>query len=129
MHPGPSEAQGVEWLIEATGCSPASLRDASALHRLFRSIVSDLDLHPIGEPTWHIFPGERGVTGFWLLRESHLAVHTFPEFTSLCLNLFCCKERRDADWQKILQAILGANEIRVRRLRRDYTPRASAETR
>jgi S-adenosylmethionine decarboxylase len=33
------------------------------------------------------------VTGVWLLSESHLAIHSFPEFRSACLNLFCCRER------------------------------------
>lgn len=117
---------GVEWLIEASGCDEAGLRDARRLNDLFDAVVRAMDLHPIGDPHWHSFPVTGGVTGVWLLAESHLAIHTFPEFGSLCLNLFCCRERPPLDWQACLRDTLGAVDVRVTEVRRHYAaPRRS----
>ena len=54
---------------------------------------SAMDLHPLGKTSWHQFPNTGGITGVSLLTESHLACHTFPEYGSLCLNVFCCRPR------------------------------------
>jgi S-adenosylmethionine/arginine decarboxylase-like enzyme len=70
---------GTEWLFDAHGCPPERLRDAAALRGLLDSIVARLALTVVGDPLWHTFGGEGGVTGLYLLSESHLTVHTYPE--------------------------------------------------
>lgn len=32
----------------------------------------------------------QGMSGFWLLSESHLSFHSWPEFGKICLDIFCC---------------------------------------
>lgn len=112
---------GIEWLVDARGCAPDVLRDPAALQRVFGELVADLDLRVIGAPLWHVFPGAAGVTGVCMLAESHLAIHTFPEHASLCLNLFCCRERPEWDFQERLRALVGARDVEVRRVERHYT--------
>jgi S-adenosylmethionine decarboxylase len=111
---------GIEWVVEALGCEPGALADVHKLETLFASLTEALSLHPIGEPNWHQFPGAGGITGFRMLAESHLACHTFPEFGSLCLNVFCCRPRPDADFQQLLQRSFGAIHVHVRRIDRPY---------
>ncbi len=111
---------GCEWVIEALGCEPELLKDPAALRGLFADLISGLSLHPVAEAQWHQFPGPGGITGLCLLAESHLACHTFPEFGSLCLNVFCCKRRPDWDFVSYLKKTFFAQEVRVRQLERPY---------
>lgn len=113
---------GIEWIVEAHGCSPELLSDLSALRTLFDRIVGDLQLRPVGETHWHQFPQTGGITGLCLLAESHLACHTFPEFQSLCLNLFCCVPRVEWDFEAALRQIFAAGSVTVRRVLRPYVP-------
>jgi S-adenosylmethionine decarboxylase len=111
---------GIEWIVEAHGCSPDALRDLSTMRRLFATMVEELELNPVGEPLWHQFAHPFGITGLCLLAESHITCHTFPEFGSLCLNLFCCRERPVWDFEKQLKAVLQAKKVDVRRIERNY---------
>ena len=120
---------GVEWVVEAYGCEPDALRDPHALGALVDELVGTLALRPVAPAQWHQFPGPAGITGLVLLAESHLALHTFPEHGSLCLNLFCCVPRAEWDWAAGLARHVGAASVRVRRLAREYAaaPAESAE--
>jgi S-adenosylmethionine decarboxylase len=111
---------GCEWVVEAHGCNRAALSDVSVLARVFTRIIDEAGLHPIAQPVWHKFPGAGGVTGLALLSESHLACHTFPEFGSACLNLFCCRPRPQWDFEQRLKEMLGASAVTVRRIERPY---------
>jgi S-adenosylmethionine decarboxylase len=111
---------GIEWVVEAFGCSRQSLGDRAALEDLFLRIIREMKLRPVGETQWHQFPGTGGITGLCLLAESHLACHTFPEHGSCCLNLFCCVPRAEWDFESNLRQLFGANRVSVRRFERPY---------
>lgn len=101
---------GTEWLVEAEGCSPVSLRDEALLRRLFDRVIADLGLKAL-DSVWHKFPGEGGVTGLVALTESHLACHTYPEHGTATFNLYCCRTRPAWDWETNLKAALAASEV------------------
>ena len=87
---------------------------------MFADVAGALALRPVGDPLWHQFPDTGGVTGLWLLAESHLACHTFPEYQSICLNVFCCQPRAEWDFTGYLRRTLGAETVNVRRMERPY---------
>lgn len=99
---------GCEWVVDVFDCIPQRLRELSTLQKLCDSIVRDLQLSVIGKPQWHPFPGEGGVTGLYLLSESHLACHTYPEFGMATFNLVCCRELIEWPFEKRFREMLGA---------------------
>lgn len=104
---------GIEWLIDATGCPPETLQRLERLQVVCGQVIDDLSLCVVREPLWHKFPGAGGVTGLYLLGESHLACHTYPESGLATFNLYCCRARPEWPWSERLRSGLGAVEVRI----------------
>ncbi|HZS05969.1 MAG TPA: S-adenosylmethionine decarboxylase [Blastocatellia bacterium] len=113
---------GVEWIIDAEGCAPEGLRQAAILKWICEMVIADLDLRVVGQPVWHSFPAPGGVTGLYLLTESHLACHTYPETGLATFNLYCCRPRRDWPWAERLGELLAAQSVSVRVVSRGAVP-------
>jgi S-adenosylmethionine decarboxylase len=107
---------GTEWVVDASGCDAASLRDRVLITALLDTLVREMDLRPVAPPLVHAFAGEGGITAMILLAESHLTVHTFPEHGTLALNLYCCKKRARYPFEERLRARLSARDVTVREL-------------
>jgi len=116
--------EGTEWLVDAAGCDARRLSDLRHLQHLCAALIDALCLRVIGEPHWHQFPSLQGsaeaggVTGLYLLAESHLACHTFPELGRATFNLYCCRRRPAWDWEKFLTTRLGATQVVARSIPR-----------
>lgn len=80
---------GKHLLVDFYGILPEHLTDGVALARWLLEAARAGRMHALGEPVMHVFAGG-GVTGFLLLSESHIALHTYPEFGYLALDIFSC---------------------------------------
>ena len=103
---------GIEWLVDGHGCVPAKLRDRGAVLRLLDRIVAAMGLHVVSTAV-HVFPGAGGITAMYLLAESHLTIHTFPESGTATLNAYCCTRRTPAAWRELFADELGAQGVTV----------------
>ncbi len=110
---------GIEWIVDAFGCKAEALGDRRAIATLLNEIVERAVLHVVSTAE-HVFEGPGGVTAMYLLAESHLTIHTFPESGVATLNLYCCRPRpvQEHDWQGLLTNFLGAVRVTVREVRR-----------
>lgn len=108
---------GIEWVVEALQCSPDRLRDERLLRSACERLLAELELRTLGT-LWHPFPTPGGVTGLYLLSESHLACHTYPEHGLATFNLYCCRPRPRWAWEENLRELLGAGTVLVRSLPR-----------
>jgi S-adenosylmethionine decarboxylase len=115
---------GVEWVVEAFDCEPDRLRAADRLRQLCDGLLTELELTRVGDALWHRFPGPGGVTGLYLLAESHLACHTYPEHGLATFNLYCCRPRPRWPWEARLADALGAGRVVVREVPRGVPPEA-----
>jgi S-adenosylmethionine decarboxylase len=109
---------GTEWIIDAAGCPPERLAEIAPLRACCEELIEAMRLQVIGQPQWRRFPEPGGVTGLYLLSESHLTVHTFPEYGLVALNVYCCRPHEAPDWDAILSRQLGATAVTVRELTR-----------
>ncbi len=125
MHPPPrrSDAKpivgvGMQWVIDASGCDSAKLQSVKTIAAVCQRAIDALGLHVIGTPASHQFDAPHGVTLLYLLSESHLAVHTYPEYGLTTLNFVCCRDQAEWPWEAELRSALGADAVFVRVLPR-----------
>lgn len=74
--------------IKASGADPALLDDTTGLEQLLRAIVEVAGLHPL-ESVMHQF-SPQGASIALLLSESHVALHTWPEYAVAYITLTTC---------------------------------------
>jgi S-adenosylmethionine decarboxylase len=117
---------GTEWVVDAFGCAADRLRDPARVRALLDGVVAAMGLHVVGAPQVHAFGGAGGVTALYLLSESHLAIHTFPETGIATVNLYCCRPRPAFDWRAALAESLAADRVTVRELARGGDARGPA---
>lgn len=79
------------------------LSNDALIRALMKRIVEECELTEVSN-FFHKFGGEGGVAGVVLLEESHLSIHTWPEFNYAAVDLFLCGEpNADALCKQILE--------------------------
>ena len=106
--------QGMEWVVDAHGCATESLRSEEAIRALMDRAIREIGLHVVGEPMVHVFPDPGGITALFLLSESHLSIHTFPENGFCAIDLYCCRPRSRWPWEERVAEALHAQKVTVR---------------
>src|SRR4051794_4936421 len=80
---------GRHLLIDFHDVAAGRLDDAELLSHLLGEAARRGGLTPLGPPVLHQFEGG-GLTGYLLLSESHIAVHTYPELGFAAIDIFAC---------------------------------------
>ncbi|MFD1255267.1 S-adenosylmethionine decarboxylase family protein [Mucilaginibacter terrae] len=84
---------GLHILAEFTTAKTDYLTSASPCRDLFDQLVSDFELTKVGE-AYHEFENG-GFTGIICLTESHLSIHTWPEFNLATFDIFLSNYQKD----------------------------------
>ena len=120
----PREPAATHVLVECLACDPARLDDAVALEAALREAADAVGARVVGAGFHRFAP--QGVTGFLLLEESHLSLHTWPEQRYAALDLFTCGTVQPEQAVDALRAALGAGRVAVLRVGRGrLTPGAA----
>lgn len=85
---------GWHWLVEFSNCAqmPTS---AEQLGQLLESAATQSGSKVVGKCMHEFSP--HGLTGVVVIAESHLAIHTWPEYRSICIDLFSCSQHIRSD--------------------------------
>jgi S-adenosylmethionine decarboxylase len=85
------KAIGRHIILEMWGCR--NLDSVETAERALRDMVAALDLNLLDLKVYPFSP--IGVTGMAIVSESHLVIHTWPEYGYAAVDLFTCGAPRD----------------------------------
>ena len=89
---------GTHIILDLFGCSIKMLEKVEIVEKIMDEVVSEVNFSEIKRGFHQFKP--YGVTGFILLAESHLSIHTWPEKKSVAVDIFSC----DSDKNKVEKA-------------------------
>ena len=82
---------GSHLLVDFFGVDRKRLQGRSKLMEVLRSALKEAGFRMIKEAGSYKFNGGgKGVTGFILLAESHVAFHSYPEYEYMALDIYSC---------------------------------------
>ena len=109
-------ALGSHILVEFMGCIPEIMNDVSVIEEAMVN-AADIAGATVINSTFHHF-SPYGVSGVVVIQESHLAIHTWPEYGYAAVDLFTCGEM-DA-WISFdhLKTVFGAKNYSALEMKR-----------
>lgn len=111
------QALGRHILVECHECDTEILNDAGLIEEAMQEAARAAGATVVSS-TFHTF-NPHGVSGVVVIAESHLAIHTWPEYGYAAVDLFTCGDECDP-WKgfDLLRAALGAERTIETELRR-----------
>jgi len=86
-------ALGRHILVEFVGCSASTLNDVDVIEKGMVDAAKSAGATVINSTFHHFSPF--GVSGVVVIQESHLAIHTWPEYQYAAVDLFTCGDTVD----------------------------------
>lgn len=86
---------GVHLLLDLENCDQKILDDLNTIKQTLIIAAQKSGAHIMGE-TFHKFTPV-GVTGIVSIAESHISIHTWPEFKYAAVDIFSCGEDFDLE--------------------------------
>jgi S-adenosylmethionine decarboxylase len=91
------EMFGPHLTLDLSECDRRKLSDLSHIYDLLDELPDIIGMHKITPPYTFIYrpgdnPSEWGVSGFVIIAESHISIHTFPDRGSAFVDVFSCKQ-------------------------------------
>lgn len=98
---------GYHYIIDLKVSDSGLLASPSRLEAIFTNALRDFT---ILQYNFHKFDSEgEGVTGFFLLSESHCSYHTYPENNYIAIDVFTCGRAPD-DIVNVLSKFMNATD-------------------
>ena len=86
---------GPHLMLDGYGCDKKKLQDLNLIYRILDELPTRIGMTKIMPP--YVFkysgvkPEDWGLSGFVLIAESHISIHTFPEKNFVSADIFSCK--------------------------------------
>lgn len=110
-----TETFGPHLTFDASGCDKKKLTDQNFVYRFLNDMPGAIGMTRITLPyvvewldKWATTPG---YTGFVILAESHISVHTFPDSSYVFVDIFSCREFDVDKAIDYLTEIFGAQNV------------------
>lgn len=108
---------GTHLLADLSGIAADKLGDCARLEQLLRGAAEGARARVL-HSHFHGFGADQGVTGVVLLAESHISIHTWPEFGFAAADIFMCGDAQPELALAIIEAALRPASSRLHTIRR-----------
>ena len=95
MNKKPEYGFGHHLMLDGYGCDSERLQDINYIYDFLNDYPEKMSMNKIMPP--YVFryeaknTDEWGISGFVLIAESHISIHTFPQNDYLSLDIFSCR--------------------------------------
>ncbi len=117
-------------IVDGYGADRGRLQDEGLVYRFLDGYPEKIGMTKMIAPQVYTYrgrvPEDWGISGFVLIAESHISVHTFPDRGYVNIDVFSCKSFEAAESVKHVKAAFGLSEVKVSTLERGWehsTPR------
>lgn len=89
---------GPHLILDLYGCNKEKLSDLDFIYKILDELPELIGMHKLSLPSVKLFHGnpdtfdKGGVSGFVVITESHISIHTFFEQQYVSVDIFSCKE-------------------------------------
>ncbi|MBN2198029.1 adenosylmethionine decarboxylase [Candidatus Wolfebacteria bacterium] len=113
---------GKHLIIDAHKIKEQKLKNLQAIKNLLEELPKRFDMNPLGKavvkkistdyyPDW-------GISGFIMLYESHISIHTWPEEKYMAMDIYSCKNFSDKEIIKYLKKYFGCEIMKTKTITR-----------
>ncbi len=115
---------GLHLLLELKECNPRLLNDIDFIRQALLNTAHEVGATVVGE-SFHRF-SPQGVTGILAIAESHISIHTWPEFGYAAADIFACGSSfKPKEAAKILVERLESKDPEIIEIQRGMTLKAA----
>lgn len=115
---------GNHLVIDAYGCNEEKIKSIKLIETFLKDLVDKINLKIIKGPIVLHHEAEdkeeSGVTGFAVLAESHVSIHTYPEKKFLSLDIFACSEFDLNNIKEYINKTFDVEETKEFLIKREY---------
>jgi len=109
-------------IVDGFGGDPEQLADENAVRAILDRYPDEMGMTKIAPPTVVRYRGSKpedwGVSGYVMIAESHISLHTFPERRLIWADIFSCKDFDAAPVVDDMRRLFGLREMQVNILQR-----------
>lgn len=113
---------GQHLMVDGYGSDRDKLTDINYIYDFLSNYPTEIAMTKIMPPYVFRYSGVRpedwGISGFVLIAESHISIHTFPEKRYLSLDIFSCKEFNGQKAIEDVKRLFSLEKIEIRNLER-----------
>ncbi len=111
-----TDSLGTHVTWDVYGCDVNSIAFIAEVKHVLNVLVHELKLSKVNESYKQFEP--IGVTGFILLEESHVSIHTWPEHNFAAVDIFSCKPFDNQSIEDILKTTFKSDRVVVKCIQR-----------
>ena len=108
---------GPHLMLDCYECDKEKLNDLNLVYKLLDELPSEIGMHKMTLPYVVTWDGGKtsndpgGISGFVMIAESHVSIHTFPDQGYFTMDLYSCKDFDKEFVVEYVKNLFGAKRI------------------